>query len=311
MPRFSFFQTKPYATFGVVACLVAAPYAVAQTAMPSPPLELIVLGSGGPGAVGRASTSLLLLVDGKARVLVDAGGGAFARLGEEGLSLRDLDIVLLTHLHVDHAAELPAIVKARAVSVGGPARFRVFGPDAGQGFPSTRRFVELMFGKRGAFAYLADFAAPLRFESTNLGKATAGREILSEGGLRIWASSGHHRDAPAVIYKVSYQGHSVTFSGDIDPAGHGALRALASGSNLLVFNTVVLDPPGSPQQLYALHTPPQAIGELARDAAVGQLLLTHLSPAVERNSAAVLASIQRNYAGAVTFAEDRQHITPP
>ena len=45
------------------------------------------------------------------------------------------------------------------------------------------------------------------------------------------------------------------------------LRTIASHSDLLVFNSVVLDPPGSPAVLYALHTPPHAIGEVAKEAA--------------------------------------------
>lgn len=46
------------------------------------PLSVIVLGSGGPAAAGRASSGYLVLVDGEARFLVDAGSGIFTRLGE-------------------------------------------------------------------------------------------------------------------------------------------------------------------------------------------------------------------------------------
>ena len=64
-------------------------------AQATPPLELLVLGSGGPGAAGRAASSYLVFVDGDARILVDAGPGSFARLGEAKASLSDTDIVLL------------------------------------------------------------------------------------------------------------------------------------------------------------------------------------------------------------------------
>lgn len=89
------------------------------------PLEVIVLGSGGPAALGRASSSYLVLLDGAARIMVDAGPGSFARLGEAHVSFAALDTVLLTHLHVDHAAELPGIVKARAVSSAQPIAFQI------------------------------------------------------------------------------------------------------------------------------------------------------------------------------------------
>jgi glyoxylase-like metal-dependent hydrolase (beta-lactamase superfamily II) len=100
-----------------LAVVVCGATSTGHAAQPStPPLELIVLGSGGPGATGRAASSYLILVDGIPRILVDAGPGSFACLGEAKVSLASTDIVLLTHLHIDHAGELPGLFKARAVS---------------------------------------------------------------------------------------------------------------------------------------------------------------------------------------------------
>lgn len=285
------------------------------------PLELVVLGSGGPGATGRAGSGYLVRVDGVPRILVDAGPGTFARLGEAKLPLAKTDIVLLTHLHVDHAGELPGLFKARAVSGQGPITFNVFGPEGRQGqgkdeasFPATSRFVDLLFGSRGAFAYLADFAAPITLKTTDLATdAKAGaapKTIFDEGGLAIVAIAGHHRDAPAVIYRIEHGGKSITFSGDIDPQGHADLRRIAKGSSLLVFNTVVLDPPGSPQILYSLHTAPKDIGEIAESSGVGKLLLSHLAPSVEKAHDAVNASIAEHYKGPVVFAEDGMRLEP-
>src|SRR5580704_9358616 len=138
------------------------------------PLELVVLGSGGPGATGRAASAYLVLIAGIPRILVDAGPGAFARLGEAKLSLAKVDIVLLTHLHIDHAGELPGLFKARAVSSSDPIVFNVWGPEAslrknhGAYFPSTSRFLHLLFGPKGAFAYLSDFSAPMTIQAHDL-----------------------------------------------------------------------------------------------------------------------------------------------
>jgi ribonuclease BN (tRNA processing enzyme) len=280
----------------------------------------MVLGSGGPGATGRAASSYLVLIEGTPRILVDAGPGSFARLGEAKLSLAETDLVLLTHLHVDHAGELPGLFKARAVSSGDSIVFKVWGP-AGSGakhegayFPSTSRFLELMFGKHGAFAYLRDFAAPIAIQAHDIPAQLSSRPsshvIFNEGGLVVTAIAGHHRDAPAVIYRVEYAGKSITFSGDIDAKGLPGLRSIAKRSDLLVFNCVVLDPPGSRAVLYSLHTPPRAIGEVSKDAGVHQLLLSHLSPAVEENRDAVLESIHQNYTGYVSFAEDGMRVSP-
>lgn len=299
------------------ACLGAQP---AAARAPTAPLELVVLGSGGPGATGRAASCYLVLVDGKARILVDAGPGAFARLGEARLSLSDTDIVLLTHLHVDHVGELPGLIKARAVSSADPVSFEVWGP-AGTGrshegayFPSTSRFLGLLFGPQGAFAYLRDFAAPVSIHAHDIAAQLRSdpvpQVVFNENGLVIKAIAGHHGDAPAVIYRIDHAGKSITFSGDIDAKGLPGLRNIATASDLLVFNSVVLDPPGSPAILYTLHTPPRAIGELARAAGVRSLLLSHISPAVEENRDAVLASIRRSYQGPVSLAADRGRVRP-
>lgn len=297
----------------LVAWTLPFTYVQAQPRAAAAPLEVIVLGSGGPGALGRASSSYVVLIDGTPRVLVDAGSGSFVRVGESKIALDALDIVLLTHLHIDHAAELPGLMKARAVSSSGPIVFKIFGPAGSPGtrddayFPSTSRFLNLLFGARGAFAYLRDFAAPITIEPHDL---SSKQGLLSFGSFTVSTIGGHHGDAPAVIYRVDHGGKSVTFSGDIDAAGLPALRGIAGETDLLVFNSVVLDAPDSPPVLYTLHTPPLAIGELARDAHVRRLLLSHLSPATDLHRQTVVGSIRRSYAGPIALAEDGMRIEP-
>ncbi len=301
-------------------CVALGVQAQAPSPAAAPALELVVLGSGGPGATGRAGSAHLVLVDGVPRILVDAGPGSFTRLGEARLSLAKVDVVLLTHLHVDHAGELPGLFKARAVAGAGPISFNVFGPEghAGSGgdasFPSTSKLVDLLFGRQGAFGYLRDFSAPMTIRATDIGAVPATepqpKTIYDEGGVLISAIAGHHRDAPAVIYRIDHAGKSITFSGDIDADGLPGLRRIARDTDLLVFNSVVLDPPGSPPVLYTLHTPPKTIGEIAEGSHARRLVLAHLSPTVENASAAVEASIAQRYKGPTSFASDGLRVVP-
>jgi len=85
-------------------CLRAAPA--------KPALEVVVLGSGGPRPFGRAGSSYILVVEGRPRILVDAGPGAFLRIGELDLDLGTVGTVLLTHLHIDHSGDLAAFFNA-------------------------------------------------------------------------------------------------------------------------------------------------------------------------------------------------------
>jgi len=307
-------------TLALVALLLLSAASAIHWQASAATLEMAVLGSGGPGATGRASSSYLVLMDGIPRILVDAGPGSFARLGEAKLSLAKTDIVLLTHLHIDHAGELPGLFKARAVSSSDAIEFNVWGPDGspkplkGANFPSTSRFLQLLFGPDGAFAYLSDFSAPMTVQAHDIPAGLIANaqphEIFKQGALVITAIAGHHGDAPAVIYRIDYGGRSITFSGDIDAAGLANLRRIAGNTDLLVFNSVVLDPPASPAVLYTLHTPPAAIGKLAKEAGVRRLLLSHLSPSTEKMRDAVFKSIRTNYAGPMTQAEDGMRIQP-
>src|ERR1700683_985827 len=66
-------------------------------------VELQVLGSGGPALEDqRASSRSLSWQDGRPRVLVDSGGGSALRFGQAGAHVAQLDVILFTHLHIDH-----------------------------------------------------------------------------------------------------------------------------------------------------------------------------------------------------------------
>jgi ribonuclease BN (tRNA processing enzyme) len=286
----------------VPACLWAAPA--------KSPLEVVVLGSGGPRAFGRAGSSYIVLVEGVPRILVDAGPGAFLRIGELDVDLEKVDTVLLTHLHIDHSSGLPAFFNDRALTSDGPITYRIFGPDGAGLFPKTSRFVDLLVGDGGAFAYQRTFGADEKFIVRDLAISldSPRTKIVDEGGLVVEEIATHHGDCPSVAYRISYKGTVLVFSGDMDASALPNLVQLAKNADLLVFNCAVLDPPQSPSQLYDLHTPPKKIGEAARDAGVKSLLLSHLAPDVEGQKDAVRKSIRASYSGPVDFANDKMRV---
>src|SRR6202007_432341 len=70
-----------------------------------------VLGSGGPESQDkRASTSYLVWLNGKALVILDAGGGSVLRFGESGAQMSQADVFLFSHFHVDHSSDFPALI---------------------------------------------------------------------------------------------------------------------------------------------------------------------------------------------------------
>jgi ribonuclease BN (tRNA processing enzyme) len=281
-----------------------------QAIAAKPALEVVVLGSGGPRAFGRAGSSFLLLLDGTPRILLDAGPGAFLRIGELDLDLEKVDLVLLTHLHIDHSGDLAAFFNARALTSDRPIVYRIFGPDGAGLFPKTSRFVDLLVGANGAFAYQKTFGADESFVVRDLAINLDSRrsKIVDEDGLVVEEIATHHGDCPSVAYRITYKNVVVVFSGDMDASALPNLVQLAKNADLLIFNCAVLDPPGSPSQLYDLHTPPKKIGEAAIASGVKSLLLSHLAPDVESQEDAVRKSIRASYAGPVEFASDKLRV---
>ena len=294
-------------TIAVLALVASFPLAAGAAS-----LELVVLGSGGPRPFGRAASSYIVEVDGIPRILVDAGPGAFLRIGEMNLDLDGVDTILLTHLHIDHSGDLPGFFLARALTArASTVTFTVFGPAGAGLFPSTSHMVDLLFGKGGAWEYQKTFGADEKIHAVDLPIALNSpmRRIVDLNGLRITAAATHHGDCPSVAYRVDYENESIAFSGDMDASAAPNLVRLAKGCSLLVFHCAVLDPPNSPPLLYSLHTPPKRIGQAARDAGAKRLLLSHIAPDVEEASQAVLHSIQSSYAGPVTFAHDKMRVS--
>src|SRR5215472_5663667 len=93
-------------------CLATAA-AAAGTTCSGRGVEVQVLGSGGPEVEDkRASSSYLVWQDHRARILIDSGGGSALRFGQAGAHVAQLDAILFTHLHVDHSADFPALIKS-------------------------------------------------------------------------------------------------------------------------------------------------------------------------------------------------------
>ena len=279
----------------------------------SPGMEILFLGTGGPRADGRAASCDAVIINGQPRFFVDVGSGAFTRLGELRLALDKVDTIFLTHLHVDHTADLASMMKARGAVSDQAIHFDIFGPSGAGDYPSTSRFVELLFGEGGAWAYLKHFGIPISWTTHDIpNDLSASPAIVFETkeGVKVSGVTTHHGDAPELAYRIEFNGRNVTFSGDIDPAGLPNLTKLAAETDLLIFNCAVLDPPGSPKELYDRHSPPKRIAEVAKAAHVHRLILTHIPPLVDRARKQVLSSIQALTDTPTSFAEDKMRIAP-
>jgi ribonuclease BN (tRNA processing enzyme) len=133
--------------------------------------------------------------------------------------------------------------------------------------------------------------------------ASDAQRVIDEEGLRVSAISVDHHDVPAMAYRIDHARRSLVVTGDL-ASKNDNIPTLAAGSDLLVYDTAVVDPPGSTEALYALHTTPQRIGEVAAQAQVKSLLLSHLTGRVLDHADEVMRSVRAGFDGDVRFADD-------
>jgi ribonuclease BN (tRNA processing enzyme) len=270
-------------------------------------VEVQVLGSGGPELEDkRASSSYLVWQDGRPRVLLDSGGGSALRFGQSGARVAQLDAIVFTHLHVDHSADFPALIKSSYFEER-QVPLPVYGPVGNKVFPSTRQFVADLFDpKRGAYRYLADFLAGndggyvLQVHDVAL-RAHEIRTISPLPDLQLSATPVIHGGVPALAWRVSIGGTVVVFSGDTN-GENGNLEQLAKGADLFVAHNAI--PEGERGAVTQLHMPPSLIGRISATAGVRQLILSHRMLRTLGRESETRAVIARVYSGPVTFADD-------
>jgi len=307
-------------------------------------LSVIVLGSGGPVAIkkGRASAGYLILTDGKPRILMDAGGGTFQRLAETGINIKDIDIVLLSHLHIDHTADLSAIIKTiyfhnnaarnkNADLPGRTAAINIYGPSStsfpdGPGgkfpgteiiqYPSTVDYVDQHYSimKGGVERYLHAFAPAIsggasKFAYTAMDLSSNWKvgeieTVFDQGGLKITAIALNHGPVPALGFRVDYKGKSIAYSGDTSSKTDNMI-ALSENVDLLIYDTAITETLPANPIFHLLHTSPTRMGEVAAAANVKKLILSHITPAIESRIDEVKHSVRAaGFHGKIEEAKD-------
>ncbi len=267
-----------------------------------------VLGSGGPEMTDRrASSGYLVWRDGRARVLVDMGAGSMLRFEQSGARIEDLQVILLSHLHVDHSADLPALVKASFFTAR-DQDLPLYGPTGNAIMPATGEFVRTLFAAPGgAFHYLDGFVTGgesyrlVAHDVPAQGRDTT--KVIDDGRFRITAAPVHHGPIPALAWRIAIGGHAITFSGDMNGDNH-TLEGLAAGSDLLVAHHAI--PEGARGVARNLHMPPSVIGEIAAKARVKKLVLSHRMVRTLGREAESEREIRTHYKGPLEFAEDGQ-----
>jgi len=253
-------------------------------------MRITVLGSGGPVPYSnRSSTSVLAELDGR-HFLVDCGPGAGLRLSQAGVQPGQIEAILLTHLHMDHCHELPAIAFGAMLS-GKTRNLSVYAP------AGIRDLHSLFFEK--AYPYLVPLAKQVTSSEMQLSY-----HDLSEGAVMAWngfaiaAKRVQHGNMETYGFRLSSRSGALTISGDT--VACPAVIDLAKGSHTLIQDCALPDAfAGNP-----IHATPTDVARIAHESGVKRVVLTHMLPECKGKEEEMLASVRRGYAGEVLLGED-------
>lgn len=271
-----------------------------------------ILGSGGPFINSeRASSSYLLWVDGQAKILVDMGGGAYLRFGQSGAKLSDLALVAISHLHPDHVSDLPAllwlshVVRKEPLPIVGPSAGKgVAGPAGNDLAPDFPTFLARLFDeKNGAFQVMgATLGAAkgngVRLEVSVVDVMKAEPSTVFDGqGLKVTAFGIPHANMPTLAYRVETRNGSIVLSSDQNGTNPKFVD-FARNANVLIMHLAIAAGAVSP-----LHAAPAVVGQIAQQAGVGRLIVSHIGLF---DLDAAIAELKKSYTGPLTIGADLQ-----
>ncbi len=179
----------------------------------------------------------------------------------------------------------------------------MIGPKGNAYFPSFKEFIQLQFGEKGSYRYMSDILTT-QSDSFSL-KTYEGAQKLHVKAFDLTAVEVQHGIIPALAYRIDIKGKSIVFSGDT-AAKKETLTQLSKGTDILIAHHAI--PQMGFDEVTELHMKPSRIKELASEANVKMLLLSHRMDRTlgyEKQTQAIIADKNK---GEIIWAEDLMEI---
>jgi ribonuclease BN (tRNA processing enzyme) len=247
--------------------------------------ELIILGSGtGVPSLRRGSPGFLLILE-NSKILIDSGPGTLRRMLEVGITYLDIDLLLYTHIHPDHVADLvPFLFASKYAASPRETDLLCIG---GPGFKDFFEKLKTVYGS---------WIKPQLYQLSI--KEMRGIPLLFRE-VRIHSKPMAHI-SESVGYRLEFRdGKSMAISGDTDYCQ--SIVDLGFEVDLLVLECSFPD-----GEKVEGHLTPSLAGRIATEARCKRLLLTHLYPQCDQVD--ILEQCREVYKGEVFIAEDLMRI---
>jgi ribonuclease Z len=277
-------------------------------------LDVCLLGCGGTQPLTGRRLSSALLRFGGTLILIDCGEGTQIAVRERGWGMRNLGIILLTHMHADHVLGIPGLLLTLAFTGKGDGDpLTIFGPepliDVLQGLmvvaphlPYPVELVVLEGGERFTPDGVADLiveCAPAKHDIPCLAYA-----VSVPRAPRFDAQRAEARNIPRSDWRRLQRGEAVMVNGraiearevmgpprkgirvvyttDTRPAPTvlELIRGGGSGADLLIADAMYATSEDMPKRWEARHLTFAEAAMLARDGGARHLWLTHFGPAL-------------------------------
>jgi ribonuclease Z len=292
-------------------------------------LHVVLCGTGSPLADPERAGPCTAVLAGGHFVLVDVGPGSLREVALERLPRARLEAVLLTHFHSDHIGEIGEAALQSWVA-GRSVPLVVYGPPGVEqvvnGFRQAYAFdTRYRIAHHGAEA-MPPAAGVTEAKAIMLSEPDAMAVVFDADGLRVTAFAVDHAPAsPAYGYRFEYKGRSVVVSGDTRKSAN--LIRYAQGSDLLVHEALaanMIEPVTEYARAQGLsrwakltadivtyHTTPEQAAEVAKEAKVRMLALTHIVPPLPNFIARrmFLHGVSSAWEGRVELGRDGMHFT--
>lgn len=225
----------------------------------------------------RVQSGILVELDDP--VLFDCGSGILPRL-EDCAAIRH---VFLTHLHLDHVADVMSLIKAKWLCESHD--LEIYGPSG------TEEWLERVFD---AYPYMKNRMEIDVFEM-------ADQDRVSVGGYEIICAKTIH-GMPSLGYGIADDRVRIVYSGDTEPCK--SIERLSDGADILIHECSF--PDSVPD--VTNHTTPRMLGEMISSISVGRIILTHLYPHVRGFEDEMVKTVREYCDCDVTIGEDMERV---
>ncbi|MBM7855446.1 ribonuclease BN (tRNA processing enzyme) [Desulfohalotomaculum tongense] len=251
-------------------------------------MQLTVLGRYAPYPAPGGACSGYLIQNGETSIMLEAGNGSFSRLCKH-IDFRYLAAVVITHLHPDHYMDIFCLRHAIAGAIREkkrPGPLALFMP----GSPAE---------EYQRLAQYTDTFIINKIEDMPTVNLTAGVQVhrCRVGMLQLEFALNRH-PVPAYAVGIDCGRGRMVFSGDTSRTKE--LEELARGADLFLCEASGLDK--DVEFVRGSHLTARQAGQLAKDAGVRKLLITHLYPEYNINELSIQAG--EGYGKTVAVAKE-------